>query len=129
MRILYIDDDPDEVLIFCDAIAEIDPSIQCSGLTDSKKGLDELESNPAPDVIFLDFNMPGLTGEDCLLKIRSFDHLKHVPVVIYSTGVSQIQEGRLVRAGASMVVRKHSSVQSFKEFFCHAFLKEGYHLR
>jgi CheY-like chemotaxis protein len=129
MRILYIDDDPDEVLIFCDAIAEIDASIECSGLTDSKQGLDELEFNPAPDIIFLDFNMPGLTGEDCLLKIRSFDHLKNVPVVIYSTGVSHIQEGTLLRIGASMVVRKHNSVQSFKEFFSHTFLKEGYHLR
>lgn len=128
MRILYIDDDPDEVLIFCDAIAEIDSSIHCSGLTDSKKGLDELAVNPPPDIIFLDFNMPGLTGEDCLLQIRSLAHLKNVPVVIYSTGVSDAQEGRLLLTGASMVVRKHTSIHALKHFFCQTFLQQRYRI-
>jgi CheY-like chemotaxis protein len=117
MRIVYIDDDPDEVLIFCESLKEIDPAIECVGLTDSKCGLDLLERNSPPDLIFLDYNMPGMTGEDCLLRIRMLKHLRNVPVVIYSTGVSETHKQRLLLKGASIVERKHTSMFGLRSFF------------
>lgn len=128
MRIYYIDDDPDEVLLFCDAVNEIDSSIECFGLTDSRSGLNQLASTVAPDLIFLDYNMPACSGEECLIQIKRIDHLKAVPVVIYSTGVSEQQKKRLLTLGASMVIKKHNSVNTFKDFFSSTFLA-GAHLK
>ena len=127
MKIIYIDDDPDEVLIFCDAIREINSSIDCSGLTDSRLALRQLEENTPPEIIFLDFNMPGMSGEECLVKIRSFAHLEAVPVVIYSTGVGDFEEQRLLKKGASMIVKKHRSIHDFKEFFLRTFHSASSH--
>ncbi|HEY0653758.1 MAG TPA: response regulator [Chryseosolibacter sp.] len=124
MKIFYIDDDPDEVLLFCDAVKEIDPSIDCLGLTDSKFGIESLRKNSAPDFIFLDYNMPGCSGEECLIIIRTIDHLKSVPVIIYSTGVSEPQKKRLLSIGALMVVKKHNTLAAFKTFFTEAILSK-----
>lgn len=38
-----------------------------------------------PDVVFLDINMPGLTGLECLKGIRSDKEFDKIPVIIYST--------------------------------------------
>lgn len=122
MKICYIDDDPDEVLLFRDAIRDIDPMIDCFGLTDSESAVEILASAETPDLIFLDYNMPRRSGEDCLLDIKAIDRLKPIPVIIYSTGVSEHQRRRLLGLGALMVVKKHNSLAAFRDFFCNTFL-------
>ena len=42
------------------------------------------------DLIFLDINMPGLTGVECLAAIKSDQELKEVPVVMYTTSSQKI---------------------------------------
>ena len=96
MRVFYIDDDIEDLLLFSDILREIDPEINCNTLTDSSEALRQLQYNPPPDVIFLDFNMPQRNGEDCLLLIRAMEHLKNVPIVIYSTGVNFQLKQRLL---------------------------------
>jgi CheY-like chemotaxis protein len=125
MKIFYLDDDIEELLLFTDVLKDIDPAIDCISLTDSNEALLQLEKNSAPDLIFLDFNMPGLTGEDCLQKIRTMAHLGKVPVIIYSTGVNERMEQQLLAKGADMVVKKHQSTSELKFFFRSNFLAPG----
>jgi CheY-like chemotaxis protein len=122
MRVFYLDDDIEEVLLFSEAIQELDQRILCEGVTDSMEGLRQLQHNPPPDLIFLDFNMPALSGEDCLLLIRQFDHLKNVPVVIYSNGANDKMKQRLIKKGAAMVIKKHDTIGELKTFFKTTFL-------
>lgn len=122
MQVFYLDDDVDEVLLFSEALHEIDPEIHCECVTDSTTALAQLENGRTPDVIFLDFNMPGLTGEDCLTSINRMPHLSKIPVVIYSTGVTEKLAQRLLRKGAAMVVKKHATSAEFKAFFNATFL-------
>ena len=125
MRVFYLDDDIDEVLLFSEAVHEIDPDIDFEGLTDSTEALRQLHLNPPPDVIFLDFNMPGLTGEDCLEYIQQLPNYQNVPIVIYSTGVDDRLRQRLLRKGAAMVVNKHGTTADFKIFFRNTFLSHS----
>ncbi|MBC7485318.1 MAG: response regulator [Cytophagaceae bacterium] len=37
-----------------------------------------------PSIIFLDINMPGMNGWDCLTKLKSREKLKHIPAIMYS---------------------------------------------
>ena len=124
MKIFYLDDDMEDLLLFSDILREVDPAIECNGVTDSTEALRQLKQNPPPDIIFLDYNMPGRSGEDCLSLLRELDHLKSVPIVIYSTGVNEKLKQRLMRKGAAMVIKKHGTTAEFKSFFTSTFLSK-----
>ena len=85
--IILADDDPDDRVLFKDALSEISKemiSFTLSGGVELMKHLND-ESNPLPDLIFLDLNMPMKNGFDCLDEIRSTERLKNLCVIIYST--------------------------------------------
>lgn len=104
---LLVDDDEDDKEIFCMALSETDPSIRCLVASDAVEALKMLR-DPAfvPDYIFLDLNMPLMSGKECLQEIRKLPHLKKTPVIIYSTSASHrdIQETRDL--GASSFITK-----------------------
>ena len=45
----------------------------------------EWQKELKPDIIFLDFYMPGLTGMEVLKDLRSTDDFASIPVVFHST--------------------------------------------
>jgi CheY-like chemotaxis protein len=62
--ILLIDDDPDELDIFSEALAEIEKSIVCIQARSARASMNLLKSL-LPDYIFLDINMPEINGLKC----------------------------------------------------------------
>lgn len=95
-RILLVDDDKDDGDLFGEALQQVDASVTFKHLHDERKAFESLSNWPAdsPDLIFLDINMPAVSGWDLLRKIRNDETLKHVPVIMYTTS-SQIKEARL----------------------------------
>jgi two-component system cell cycle response regulator DivK len=49
-----------------------------------------LESNPAIDVVFVDLEMPGISGFDLLEKFRATRQFDGVPIIAYTVHVSEI---------------------------------------
>jgi CheY-like chemotaxis protein len=85
-KILLIDDDAEDHEIFSSALSIVSNALECVSLTDPKEALYKLDTKELkPDVIFLDLNMPIMSGQEFLIKIKGIDHLKHIPVIIYST--------------------------------------------
>jgi DNA-binding response OmpR family regulator len=84
---LLIDDDLDDQEIFAVALKQVNIDFQCQLATSGTEAIKKLSdpSLPAPDFIFLDLNMPKMNGKECLREIKTFQHLNHIPVVIYST--------------------------------------------
>lgn len=86
MLILHVDDDCDEREIFCDAVKVVDPNISCA---EAESGISALkfldQTDTLPDYIFMDINMPKMTGLECLQKIRSVPRFLSIQVVMYST--------------------------------------------
>lgn len=37
-----------------------------------------------PDLVLLDVNMPGVSGEELALQLRNDEQTKHIPIVFYS---------------------------------------------
>lgn len=85
-NILLIDDDPDDQEIFLSALANVPGSIQCTTLQSGLDALRDLESKKIqPECIFLDLNMPVMTGQKFLAEIKKNRELSSIPVVIFST--------------------------------------------
>lgn len=84
--IMIVDDDEDDVELFCDALKDVNDTIKCIGVPNGEEALNRLNrENELPDYIFLDLNMPRLNGKQCLKRLKLSSKLRGIPVVIYST--------------------------------------------
>lgn len=113
-KLLIIDDDPEDCDFFCEAVAEIDGSYKCCKAHCAEDGLSQLRSNAAelPDYIFLDLNMPGMNGKECLEVIKKDRILSSIPVIIYSTSSSKTDRDETLSQGASYFLTKPSEFRN-----------------
>ena len=107
--IFLTDDDPDDQMLFQEALAEADNSITYSFASDGVDALAKLDIGPIPDLLFLDVNMPRMNGIECLLEIRKSEKLKNIPVVMYSTSSYYKQE--CIESGAADYIEKLDDYQ------------------
>ena len=67
----------------------------------------------APDVIFLDINMPRLDGFEVLTQLKADPHLRTIPVIMVTSTDSQREINRAYELGASSYVVKPVGVEAF----------------
>ena len=85
-NILLIDDDTDDQEIFLSALSKISDSIVCTACSDASLALSKLLGKEIkPDIIFLDLNMPVMTGQQFLVEIKKHQNIKEIPVIVFST--------------------------------------------
>ena len=79
--ILVVDDDPPILLLMKNLLREFgfDPVTAASG----QQAIDEARER-RPDLILLDRNMPGMSGDEVLRTMRARPELGSVPVLILS---------------------------------------------
>ena len=71
MNIALVDDDIDDVLLFRQAIKDINRRIDCVEFENGADLLNYLFVAPSyPTMIFLDFNMPGMNGYETCTRMR-----------------------------------------------------------
>ena len=120
-HLLIVDDDPDDIEIFKEALYEVDQFAICTSKKDGREALEFLnQSNVLPDMIFLDLNMPRVNGKQCLTEIKKSKRISHIPVIIYSTTKLKEDEESLKRIGAELFVIKPSSFSGIRETIEHA---------
>ena len=115
-QILLIDDDRDDAELFKEALSELDASIGFEHYEDSKEGLRTLleRRNGLPDIIFLDINIPLVSGWQCLTEFKKSDHLKDIAVIMFTTS-SQPRERELAKElGAEGFITKPSDYKTLK---------------
>ncbi len=74
---------------------------------DGTKGLD-MVYDCLPDIVILDDMMPGLTGGDVCLKLKSDPSVSHIPVVMHSAGAKVRNRDYIAKIGADDVLFKPS---------------------
>lgn len=125
MKIFYADDDAEDREIFCDVIQQINPAIKVILSKDGQEALEILSvQTQPPDFIFLDINMPRVNGIECLIKLKSDDRLKDIPVIIYSTTADSREVKNLILLGADDFISKASSFQKLKASIQNVLTKE-----
>jgi CheY-like chemotaxis protein len=122
LTILYADDDPDDIAIFNEVLRDIDQQIKCISASNGLEALTLLtDSVQLPDIIFLDINMPQMSGKDCLTKIRSNSRLARIPVIMYSTAASDEEIAKCYKLGATDYLVKASNFSKLREDFLSIF--------
>ena len=111
MVILYVDDDPEDIEIFEEAVKEINSSARCLIAKNGRRAMDMLQGELIPDLIFLDINMPVIDGKSVLLEIRQNEKFKNIPVVMYSTTVNSREIEEYKKMGANHFLTKHNTFQ------------------
>jgi CheY-like chemotaxis protein len=123
-RVFLIDDDTDDQELFRLALEQVNPSIECTVHPDGISALRALQSAESlPDLIFLDLNMPVMTGQQFLRELKKQDTGKDIPIVILSTSENQsvIRETRSL--GADRFITKPNSFKELKNLMRLIFIK------
>jgi CheY-like chemotaxis protein len=109
--LLIIDDDPDDREFFCDALKEVDETAICYSFKNGFEALNMLNSDlsPIPDFIFLDLNMPMLSGKQCLAELKKLRKLERTHIVIYTTSKLTDDFSETKQMGAMHFVTKPTS--------------------
>jgi len=111
MIVLYVDDDPEDIEIFVEALKECDRSAKCLVAQNGKKAMDILHSDLLPNFIFLDINMPVINGKVILMEIRKDKKFNDIPVVMYSTTINPGEIEDYKKMGANRFLVKHNHFQ------------------
>jgi CheY-like chemotaxis protein len=85
IEFLLVDDDTDDSDLIFEVLKEVDSDVKYTYAMEGPEALTMLEKGYTPHIIFLDINMPGMNGWQCLTKLKSSDRSKDVPVIMYST--------------------------------------------
>jgi CheY-like chemotaxis protein len=115
-HVLLIDDDKDDAEVFSDALSELNMGTIFNHFDNPLNALQTLteKQTPPPDIIFLDINMPSISGWECLKKIKNLGFMTHIPIVMYSTSNLE-QEGLTARdIGAAAFFTKPSNFDELK---------------
>lgn len=113
---LLIDDDPDDRAFFEIALKKMPFPVNYLSASDGSKGLDLLTSSThKPQYIFLDLNMPLLSGKQCLTQIRQIRGLENVPIVIFSTSSYKGDIEECQKLGASHFLTKVHSIRTLTD--------------
>ncbi|MNQ13246.1 Chemotaxis response regulator protein-glutamate methylesterase [compost metagenome] len=115
-HILVIDDDPEDIEIFSEAINSFNENITITSSTDALLALENLKkAENLPDIIFLDLQMPRLTGKDFLEKLNEDSTLQNIPVVVLSGQSDAIIKDTYQKIGARNYICKPNSYKELVE--------------
>ena|SRR6218665_1729534 len=108
-KIFLIDDDTDDRDMFREALSLLNIPVEYMEAADGQEGLDLLllPGAMAPDVIFVDLNMPRINGLEFVIRLRQLPHFQKTPVYMYTTSASPRERVNSITAGATGYIVKH----------------------
>ncbi|CAG5067427.1 hypothetical protein DYBT9623_00148 [Dyadobacter sp. CECT 9623] len=118
MELYIVDDNPDHQFLAYKLIKTLDKPYRVTffesgrSLHKHMQQLSRLDQPEAfPNLLVLDFNMPGMNGIELLRLLRqpplgNCPHIKDLPVVIMTSYISSLQTEQCYQAGANAVITK-----------------------
>jgi len=119
LKILLVEDNPDDVKITERTLKKGNLKDELHVVKDGQEALDflnqagEYNDSPRPDLIFLDLNLPKISGLEVLAKIKQTDQLKRIPVIVLTVSKREEDRIRAYDSGASSYIQKPASSSEF----------------
>ncbi|MBU0571421.1 MAG: response regulator [Candidatus Omnitrophica bacterium] len=123
MNILLVEDNPDHAELIVKELKNNGGVINTIyAVKDGQEALDflyhqggysDLLKAPRPGLILLDLNLPKISGEDVLKKIKADDNLKTIPVVVLTTSSQERDIARSYANGVNSLITKPIKFEEF----------------
>ena len=110
-KIILIEDDFDTQILYGECLENENFNVICCDT--AQAALDCVETDGLPDLLIMDLNIPGMTPEEFLIKIRRIEKGQNVPVIVIS-GDSEIEE-KTKKLGAQACLKKPFGIEPFVE--------------
>jgi CheY-like chemotaxis protein len=116
MKILMIDDDPDDLDVFSSFIETLDKGTNVESASDGHEAIEKLLANDSPvDLILLDLNMPKYDGFYFLETLQKHKTISGIPIIIFTTSSSDTDIRRSKSLGASHFITKPVDYLTMKQ--------------
>lgn len=109
--VLYIEDNPDSVLLM-EAIIEQIGNIRLLTAANATIGYD-LSTSKRPDLILMDINLPGMNGLQALKRLRRTEETKNIPVIAVTSNTQLMDVEAGLKAGFKAYITKPIKVSEF----------------
>lgn len=115
-HIVIAEDDIDDGEIVIDSFDRHPLFRKVHWVKNGKELIDFLhESNPKPDVILTDINMPIMSGIDALEEICEHSALKDIPAFVYSSTLNPVYEAKCMDLCVKGFIIKPLSLKEFDQ--------------
>ncbi|MBI5851730.1 MAG: PAS domain-containing protein [Planctomycetes bacterium] len=104
LHILYIEDNPTAVDLMKAVLTESD-GFRLSVATTAETGL-QIARASHPDLVLLDLNLPGMSGHEAFVRLRSMPETRMIPVLAISAAAAPRDVQRALDAGFAGYVTK-----------------------
>lgn len=117
INIVLADDDEDDRALFELAVNELKVPHQFHMCKNGQELIDYFRQPETrlPDILFLDLNMPNLSGVETLKEIRKDPGLRGITVAIYSTSSSERDIEATFLEGANIYINKPADFETLKK--------------
>lgn len=126
LKVILAEDDKDDQELFIDALDAAGVPSEVVTVENGQQLVDTLKdkSQPDPDIIFIDIDMPVKGGKQALQEIKGDKELQDIPAVMLSTWDHPSDIEETFDKGADLYVQKPNSFAGFvlllkKVFFLH----------
>jgi two-component system response regulator len=121
IEILMVEDSPSDALVAREALAyaKVLNTLHVVDNGDDAMAFLRREGKfagvPQPDMILLDLKLPGKSGQEVLVEIKSDENLKHIPVVILTTSRNEEDVLKAYDHYANCYITKPVNFENFSE--------------
>lgn len=121
IRILLVEDNPADIRIISDALEAGMIPVRLSVVEDGEAAMallrrhEPYEDAVRPDLVLLDLNLPGRSGQEILGEIKSDSELRRIPVVVLTASAAEQDVLRSYDLHANSYVTKPSDRADFFE--------------
>jgi CheY-like chemotaxis protein len=112
--VLIIEDNDDDSFFLTRQFAKTYFEVTVTVIRDGQEALDYLlDTEAVPELIFLDLNLPGLTGIELLERIRQESAIREIPVVVMTGSIEPSDVERCSELGISAYLPKPIDLTTF----------------
>lgn len=113
MRILLVEDITSDAILLREALIDAGMGQELTVARDGREALEILSAGgPLPQLVLLDLNLPGISGQQVLQEIRANERLAALPVVVLSTSNAPADVDFAYRHQANAYVRKPNGFEA-----------------
>jgi CheY-like chemotaxis protein len=122
LKVLYAEDDPDDVTLFEYALHQIRPTLRTVSNGDEairylqgEKEYADRSRYPLPDLLFADWNLPRVNGRELLGWCQQTSDFRSLPVVVLTGSAWQRELDEAKAGGAFLALAKPNSFRELAD--------------